>query len=103
MYNLKNELNEMIDLFQTFNISEEKQRDIIINGVYFGFDGGWGEHEKLNCFQFANFIKMLKMTIPNFTTEQLFIDLQNNNDNLYKEAIKFFLQNYSEENIKRRK
>ena len=102
MDNLKNELNEMIDLFQTFNISEEKQRDIIINGVSFYFDGGWGEEETLNCFQFAQFIKMCKKLNPDFTTEQLFIDLKNNDDNLYREAIAFFLQQEAEEKTKKR-
>ena len=37
MNNLKKELNEMLKLFDYFDISEEQQRDIISNGVDFNY------------------------------------------------------------------
>ena len=100
MDSLKEELNEMIDYFDSCNISEEKQRDIVVNGVHFGFDGGWGVHHNLNCFQFAKYLKMCKTLEPDFDVEQLFTDLRNQNADKYRASIDYFLITYDKKNKK---
>ena len=98
MDKLRDELIEMSELFDSCNITEEKQRDIIIHGVYFGFDGGWGDHVTLNCFQFAKFLRMCKSLNSDFDVNKMFRDLRENHDDNYRHIVDFFIK---EENRKK--
>ena len=63
MSNLREELNEMLDVFESYGISEEKQRYIINEGVYFCFSYGTdraGIDRDFDCFKYARFLKFCK-------------------------------------------
>ena len=61
MDNLRKEMNEALDIFDAYEISEEKQRYIIGNGgVYFNFAHGTdrnGINRKFDTLKFARFLK----------------------------------------------
>ena len=61
MKNLKEQMIEALDLFDTYGISEEKQLYIIGNGgVYFNFAYGTdrqGINRKFDPLKFARFLK----------------------------------------------
>ena len=61
MKNLREELNEALDIFETYGITEEKQLYIIVNGgVYFNFAYGTdrqGINRKFDPLKFARFLK----------------------------------------------
>ena len=64
MNSLKEELDEMLNLFDYFKIPEKKQRDIIMNGVDFNYT--WGDidynhhNRKFDCLKFTRFLKYCK-------------------------------------------
>ena len=61
---LREEINEVLDIFDEFGISEEKQLYIMQNGgVYFNFAYGTDRHgvnRKFDCLKFARFLKFCK-------------------------------------------
>ena len=63
MKNLREELDETLDVFDAYGISEEKQRYIINEGVYFCFSHGTdraGIDRSFDCFKFARFLTFCK-------------------------------------------
>lgn len=66
---LRDELLEMIELFDLYNITEENQRRIIENGIYFDFTRGSIDlakrNKRLTPLEFAKLLKMCAtMHIP---------------------------------------
>lgn len=66
---LRDEVIEMLDIFDEYQIPEDNQRKIISNGVDFDFTYGDPDPHKrnkyLNAFQFAELLKTCKrMNIP---------------------------------------
>ena len=64
MGNLREEINEALDIFDAYGISEEKQLYIIgEGGVYFNFDYGTdrqGINRSFDTLKFARFLKFCK-------------------------------------------
>ena len=93
MNNLKKELNEMLKLFDYFDISEEQQRDIISNGVDFNYT--WGDidydhrNRKFDCFKFTRFLKYCKESGVPFDM-----------DNYLAEKFVFFVHDFDEKDKK---
>ena len=60
MDDLKNEINEMLEIFNIYEIPVETQRYIITHGVYFDFAYGpdrSGINRNFDCFKFSRFLK----------------------------------------------
>ena len=90
MENLKKELVEMVEIFEYFQIPEERQKNIITSGVYFEFHRN--ESVRLNCFRFANLLKMCKSINSEFDVNQMFNDLNNRRDKNYESLVKLFIE-----------
>ncbi len=98
MGELKNELNEMIDIFDFFKISEERQRYIITCGVYFEFNRN--HSILLNCFTFAKLLKFCQKIDPEFDANKMFYDLNNRQDDDYAYLVKLFFELNNKEKAK---
>lgn len=90
MENLKNELIEMVDIFDYYQISEEKQRSIITSGVCFDFNRN--DSIRLSCFRFVKFLKLCQNINPEFDANKMFYDLNNRRDNDYEYLVKLFIE-----------
>ena len=98
MGELKNELNETVDIFDYYKIPEERQRYIITSGVYFEFNRN--HNILLNCFTFAKLLKFCQKIDPDFDANKLFYDLNNRQDNDYESLVKLFLELDNKEKAK---
>ena len=58
MKKLRDEINEMLDVFDEYGMSEEMQLYVIKEGVKFGY---YNEYD-FDCFKFARLLKFCKMT-----------------------------------------
>ncbi len=88
MDNLKDELIEMIDIFDYYKIPENKQRSIITSGVYFEFDHN--DTKRLDCFDFAKLLILCKNIDPEFDANKMLKDLNNRRDSDYELLVKFY-------------
>ena len=103
MYNLKNELIEMVEIFDYFQISESRQINIIKYGVNFEFYPG--DIIRLNCFSFVNFLKLCKSIDNEFSATQLLDDMNNRRYKRYKKyevLVKkiFFMEEIEKDSVK---
>ncbi len=63
MKKLRDEINEMLDIFDAYGIPEEKQRWIIVLGASFSFSpesGQYADEHTYDCFKVARFLKFCK-------------------------------------------
>ena len=90
MGELKNELIEMVDIFDYYQISEERQRSIITSGVYFEFNRN--DSIRLSCFRFAKLLKLCQSINTEFDANKMFYDLNNRRDNDYETLVKLFVE-----------
>ena len=98
MDNLKNELIEMVDIFDYYNIPEEKQMYLITSGVSFEFNRN--ERVRLDCFEFANLLKFCKNINSNFDANKMLRDLNNRRDTNYESLVKLFMEMNKKEKAK---
>lgn len=99
MEKLKNELIEMVNVFDSCKISEENQREIIIDGVNFLFDDE--NHAKLDCFKFSKLLRFCKSFYPDFDVNKMLDDIRRGYaDEEYETLVKFFLQLENQREIK---
>ena len=89
MSELENELNNMIEIFDYYNIPEERQKFIITSGVYFEFNRN--ESVKLDCFMFSRLLMFCKRIDPNFNVNKMLDDLNNRRDSDYEFLVKCFI------------
>ena len=98
MNNLKEELIEMIEIFDYFNIPEDEQRNLITSGLYFVFD--YHDTKKLDCFGAANFLKLCKNVDSEFDANQMIKDLRNRRDCEYEPLVKLYCDMKKKNKIK---
>ena len=99
MENLKNELIEMVEIFDYYQIPEERQKNIITSGVYFEFNRN--DYVRLDCFRLANLLKLCKGINSEFDANQMLYDLNNRRDNNYEALVKLFIEMEKKESQKR--
>jgi hypothetical protein len=88
MNNLKEELIEMAEIFDYYNIPEDEQRNIITSGLYFEFN--YHDTKRLDCFSAAELLKLCKNIDPEFDANQMIKDLRNRRDDKYESLVKFY-------------
>ena len=61
MGKLRNDINEALDILDSYQISDERQREIVTSGVHFNFTYGDPDYKDVNrrfdCFKFARMLK----------------------------------------------
>ncbi len=90
MNNLREELNESLNVFDAFGIPEEQQRLIVLDGVYFWYSPGTTQFDldrHFNCFKFARFLKFCSETGVQINFEQFF---KEKNNRKYMELVHSF-------------
>ncbi len=90
MGELEKELREMVEIFNFYNIPEEKQKRLITSGVYFEFNRI--DKVRLNCFRFAKLLKLCQKMELEFDANKMLQDLNNREDNKYEALVKLFLE-----------
>ncbi len=98
MDNLKNELIEMVDIFEYYNIPVDKQMYLITSGVYFEFNRN--DRVRLNCFEFAYLLKFCKNINSNFDANKMLRDLNDRRDSNYESLVKLFMEMNKKEKAK---
>ena len=95
MGNLENELLEMLQIFNSCQLSEKTQREIITTGVYFEFSKT--DRVLLDCFRFAKLLNICQDVFGEFDANQIFRDLFERNDAKYESLIKSMLEKEKED------
>jgi len=89
MEDLEKELIEMVKVFDSYQIPEEKQRKIITEGVYFLFDDN--DHALLDCFKFTDLLRLYRSLDPNFDANKMLDEIHGYVPSEYEETVKFFI------------
>jgi hypothetical protein len=89
MEDLEKELIEMVRIFDSCQIPEEMQREIITEGVYFLFDDN--NHASLDCFKFAELLTLCKSLDSDFDANKMLNDIHGYVPTEYEETVKFFI------------
>ena len=88
MKKLKKEIKEMLEIFDLFQIPEEMQRDIIINGLKFSsFVDNIEINQNFDCFKFAKFLRYCKEIMLEFNANEF---INNSNNIEYIELLRIF-------------
>mgnify|MGYP003571597155 CR=1 FL=1 len=91
MENLKEEVNKMLDIFNAYQIPEEKQKTIITEGVYFSFSYGGidrsNSNRKFNCFKFSRFLDFCRKAEIELDVNEMLNSPWNSK---YEELVHFF-------------
>ena len=87
----REEMVEMLDIFDYYGITEKKQRKVVTEGVDFNYT--WGdidynhENKQYDCFKFARFLVFCKNNGYNLNANR-FLDCPT--ADVYKPALGFF-------------
>jgi len=90
MKKLKEEMNEMLDIFDAYQIPEDVQKYVITEGIYFCFSYGIdrsGIDRDFDCFKFARFLKFCKDNGVNLDANKIIKDSCNPK---YQELVHLF-------------
>ena len=72
----KDDVMEVLDIFQEYHVSAETQREVLLNGLYFNYTWGdpdpYGQNKFLNFFQVGTLLRYLKHNNMEFDVEKLF-------------------------------
>ena len=91
MGELRTEINETLDIFDSYQIPEERQRELITSGIHFTFTYGGPDPNHINrrfdCFKFARMLKFCQDAKYDLDVEAM---LRSPWDDKYQKLVHFF-------------